>query len=458
MVLGIVLTAELIALLLATARLSVPAHFWDDLARTSFFLLWIALCSAGALCRLRPALARLGVERGSALALALLLAVTALFSQVAWWAASSGFDLSLGDSLPGGGHAAFLFGNLAICLIVGGTVLRYFYVTDQWRRNVEGEARARIDALQARIRPHFLYNSMNTIASLTRSNPIQAERAVEDLADLFRANLSEARNVVRLAEEVEIARTYERIEQLRLGTRLRVDWRLGELPDDAPVPGMFLQPLLENAIYHGIERLPGGGTVTIAGSMDGTMTEIRMENPLPSLAAGSVRPGNRIALANLRERLALLYAGAAALETDEQANRFVVRLRFPSRTAAGARVNDPVTPLSVLVVDDEAPARERLVRLLDEIPGTRLAAEAATGRAALERAAELRPDVVLLDVRMPEMDGVETARHLALLPAAPAVVFTTAYDEYALAAFEAQAIGYLLKPVRREARASWRPR
>jgi two-component system, LytTR family, response regulator AlgR len=113
-------------------------------------------------------------------------------------------------------------------------------------------------------------------------------------------------------------------------------------------------------------------------------------------------------------------------------------------------VNDPVTPLSVLVVDDEAPARERLVRLLDEIPGMRLAAEAATGREALERAAELRPDVVLLDVRMPEMDGVETARHLALLPAAPAVVFTTAYDEYALAAFEAQAIGYLLKPVRRD--------
>jgi two-component system sensor histidine kinase AlgZ len=330
MVLGIVLTAELIALLLATARLSVPARFWDDLARTSFFLLWIALCSAGALCRLRPELAKLGVERGSALALALLLAVTALFSQIAWWAASSGFDLSLGDSMPGGGHAAFLLGNLAISLIVGGTLLRYFYVTDQWRRNVEGEARARIDALQARIRPHFLYNSMNTIASLTRSNPVEAERAVEDLADLFRANLSEARNVVRLAEEIEIARTYQRIEQLRLGARLRVDWRLDALPDDAPVPGMFLQPLLENAIYHGIERLPGGGTVTIAGSSDGATTEIRIENPLPSLAAGSVRPGNRIALANLRERLALLYAGAASLETEEEADRFVVRLRFPS--------------------------------------------------------------------------------------------------------------------------------
>jgi two-component system response regulator AlgR len=106
--------------------------------------------------------------------------------------------------------------------------------------------------------------------------------------------------------------------------------------------------------------------------------------------------------------------------------------------------------VSVLVVDDEAPARQRLVRLIGEIAGARVAAEAANGREALERALEVKPDVVLLDVRMPEMDGIETARHLALLPAAPAVVFTTAYDEYALAAFEAQAIGYLLKPVRRD--------
>jgi len=106
--------------------------------------------------------------------------------------------------------------------------------------------------------------------------------------------------------------------------------------------------------------------------------------------------------------------------------------------------------IGVLVVDDEAPARERLVRLVGEIAGARVVAEAANGREALARAEELKPDVVLLDVRMPEMDGIEAARHLALLPVAPAVVFTTAYDEYALAAFEAQAIGYLLKPVKRD--------
>jgi two-component system, LytTR family, response regulator AlgR len=113
-------------------------------------------------------------------------------------------------------------------------------------------------------------------------------------------------------------------------------------------------------------------------------------------------------------------------------------------------VSEAPAKVSVLVVDDEAPARQRLVRLVGEIAGARVAAEAANGREALQRAIEFKPDVVLLDVRMPEMDGIEAARHLALLPVAPAVIFTTAYDEYALAAFEAQAIGYLLKPVRRD--------
>jgi two-component system response regulator AlgR len=113
-------------------------------------------------------------------------------------------------------------------------------------------------------------------------------------------------------------------------------------------------------------------------------------------------------------------------------------------------VNAGAAPVTVLIVDDEPPARERLRRLLAEIPSARVLAEAATGREALAQAEALNPDVVLLDVRMPEMDGLEAARHLGLLKPPPAIVFTTAYDEYALAAFEAQAIGYLLKPIRRD--------
>ncbi len=110
----------------------------------------------------------------------------------------------------------------------------------------------------------------------------------------------------------------------------------------------------------------------------------------------------------------------------------------------------PNEPLRALIVDDEAPARARLHRLVEELPGVTVAGEAANGREALELCARLEPDVVLLDVRMPGMDGIEVARHLGTFEDPPAVIFTTAYDEYAVEAFEAQAVGYLLKPVRQE--------
>jgi two-component system, LytTR family, response regulator AlgR len=106
--------------------------------------------------------------------------------------------------------------------------------------------------------------------------------------------------------------------------------------------------------------------------------------------------------------------------------------------------------LRALIVDDEAPARERLRRLLEELGDVAIVGEAASGAEALDRCATLDPDLVLLDVRMPGMDGIEAARHLGTLDDPPAVIFTTAYDEYALAAFETEAVGYLLKPVRRE--------
>ena len=169
--------------------------------------------------------------------------------------------------------------NAGITFVVTALALRYFYVTHEWRHNVELQAKARVHALQARIRPHFLFNSMNTIAALTRSNPARAEEAVQDLADLFRANLNEKRNQISLAEEIDVARTYQRMEQLRLGDRLRVEWKIDSLPTDALVPGLTLQPLLENAIYHGIEPRPDGGVVTVTGEFNKGMITIVVTQP-----------------------------------------------------------------------------------------------------------------------------------------------------------------------------------
>jgi two-component system sensor histidine kinase AlgZ len=210
--------------------------------------------------------------------------------------------------------------------------LRYTYVFQQWRLRVEGEARARIGALQARIRPHFLYNSMNTIAALTRSDPARAEDAVLDLADLFRASLDERRGLITLAEELEATRTYQRIEQLRLGARLRVRWDVQELPQKALVPALTLQPLLENAIGHGVENLPDGGEVTVEGTCADGMLLLTVRNPLPLDGAtddvGQER-GLGIALDNIRERLALLFGTRASIAAGRDGDEFAVQLRLP---------------------------------------------------------------------------------------------------------------------------------
>jgi two-component system sensor histidine kinase AlgZ len=337
-VLAVVLLAELVAILLALARHEVGDQFWDNLARISLFLLWCTLLSAALLCASRERFAGRGPASASAIALGMVLACVTLVSAGAWWMgrAWQGLPalLAVGDT---GELPAFLLANLLIAAIVTSLLLRYFWVTAQWRRNVEQEAMARIRALQARIRPHFLFNSMNTIAALTRSNPAHAEEAVEDLADLFRASLSEATATVTLKEELELSRIYQRIEAHRLGERLAVEWRVEALPLRARIPALSIQPLLENAIYHGIEQLPGGGAVVVEGHYDEAagLIELSIENPLPGELPPDAghRQGNRIALDNLRQRFALAWGKRASVDAGPHGDRYRVKLKFPAELA-----------------------------------------------------------------------------------------------------------------------------
>jgi len=210
------------------------------------------------------------------------------------------------------GHWRWLGGNLLIALIVSAVALRYFYVQHQWRAQLERETRARIQALQSRIRPHFLFNSMNTIASFTRSHPEVAEQVVEDLADLFRVSVSDARVPSSLARELELARQYLRIEGLRLGTRLRVSWALADFPPGARVPALTLQPLLENAVYHGVEPDPRGGRIEVSletheHGWSGQTIRLRIMNSIPP--EGSRRAGHGVGLENVQERLEAFFGG-----------------------------------------------------------------------------------------------------------------------------------------------------
>ena len=326
MVLAVVLIAELVALTLSLARPDAP--FLTELARISMFLQRLGLTSAALLCYTRRWLARLRVPAATMAVFVLMLANTAVISELALWFGTATGGAGLTSNLFPSNHWPFLLRNAGICLIVTALLLRYFFVTHQWQRHLRAEAHSRIQALQARIRPHFLFNSMNTIAALTRSDPRRAEEAVEDLADLFRATLRDSHSPLRLKEELELTRIYQRIEALRLGERLTVVWDVGELPMRAFVPGLTVQPQLENAIYHGIEPLQGGGTVTIAGRLVGGEVELVVTNPVAE-KTGAERNGNRLALDNIRQRLDLAYGGRGSLTIEQSRDRYRVIVRFP---------------------------------------------------------------------------------------------------------------------------------
>ncbi len=326
LVFAVVVIAELLAFILTLVSPGVVDSPWVNLGLISIFMQWIALTSAALLCICRPMLARLGNTVAALVSYMLVLLVTAFISEVAFWImVTSTIFPDFGTEQ----HAVFLLRNLIISTVVAAIVLRYLYVQFQWRQQLKAEARARIQALQARIRPHFLFNSLNTIAALTRMSPELAESAIEDLSDLFRASLNSSHQQSTFADEVALAQHYLNIENLRLGERLTVQWDIGQVPQHVSVPPLILQPLLENAIYHGIERLPDGGTITVEGGSNGKQVEIIISNPVPEQETGGQREGNRIAQENIRQRLQIAFGEQSALLTSLQHSVYKVVLKFP---------------------------------------------------------------------------------------------------------------------------------
>ncbi|MDX1402884.1 MAG: histidine kinase [Woeseiaceae bacterium] len=322
-VLVILLVAELVAIILTLAAYE-PGKFLTELAMTSLFLLWLALAGTAMMCRIRPWAEKLGNTQAFVISFLLLEVMCLVLAEVTYW-----LTVKFGEAvIIDASHGEFLLHTAAVSSIVIALTMRYLYVSSEWRRSVVLEAQARISALQALIRPHFLFNSMNTIASLTRSDPKRAEEAVEDLADLLRANLNASKDRTTLKEELEVAAIYQRIEKLRLGDRLNVQWDVGELPMRALIPSLTIQPLLENAIYHGIELLPDGGEVKVSGRrVDGDL-QIVVRNPVATDAVRK-KSGNQMAMANIRQRFDLAYGNRATVEAEEKDNVYNVKLQFP---------------------------------------------------------------------------------------------------------------------------------
>lgn len=320
----VVLVAELVAIVLTIAALTPESQFLVELSKTSFFVLWISLPGTALMCLIKNHLESAGRTRAFVISFLVLEIMCVALAEGAWQITRIyGQSLIIHDL-----HSTFIFKTFAISSIVIALAMRYLYISSEWRRSIVIEAQSRIGALQALIRPHFLFNSMNTIASLTRTDPRKAEEAVEDLSDLFRANLSSSGSRASLKQEFEIAAIYQRIEKLRLGERLTVRWDIAALPMRARIPSLTIQPLLENAIHHGVELLPDGGEVSITGGRDENDLSVIISNPI---AAGKRRAkdGNNMAMSNIRQRFELAYGNKASVDVDELVDRFVVTLRFP---------------------------------------------------------------------------------------------------------------------------------
>jgi len=319
----LVLLVELLSLLLALAP-SGSTGFWDRLALISLFAQWLALMNASLLCAFKNWLNRQRVVLCAVTSFGMMLLVSLLLS---------GLTIYLSELIGLGGFANnesmyFILRNLAISGIIYAVVLRYYYVQYQWRNNLQVQSHAQIQALKARIRPHFLFNSMNTIASLVHIDADLAEKAVEDLSDLFRASLQDKTSHT-LRDELDLTASYLDIEHLRLGERLSVMWQLDDAAMDIEVPALCLQPLAENAIYHGIEPVPEGGELKITSQVDNNRLCLSVSNPISGENAMNRHRGNNMAQDNIKTRLSLMYGDEAEFIINAEPHRYTISIGIP---------------------------------------------------------------------------------------------------------------------------------
>jgi two-component system sensor histidine kinase AlgZ len=325
-VLVLILLSEAFVTALILIESGLAGFQWERFATVSYFVQWVALLSVALLCQSRTFMARLALPWAVCWAMSLLMLVCFFISLAAETILPF---LGIGYQI----NWSWIVGNILISAIFGGMGLRYFYVQSQWRLKSQAELNSRLQALQARIRPHFFFNSLNTVASLIAIDADKAETMLVDLSSLFRVVLKDQDAQVDIAAEIELGRRYLNIEQHRLGDRLKLEWQLPDQLPNIQVPQLLLQPLLENAIYHGIQPLIDGGRVVIKLSVGEEKKDkerrwfLSIENNKPELAVA--KSGHQISLSNITMRLEAVFADAAALSFVETANQYRVMIELP---------------------------------------------------------------------------------------------------------------------------------
>ena len=322
-VLRLVVLAQAVAVVLAFSP-GIDSDPWYRLGVISLFVHWVALLTTLCFCYWRSGLNKLRPTPLLLVCIAIFASCTVLVSVLAYyWLSAQRMTMTQG-------MLAFVLANLMICLIVAIIAIQFFIIHSEKNQQIRAQSRAEFTALQARIEPHFLFNSLNTVAELTQVNPDAAEKALLDLSALFRAALH-AGEKVSLAEELSLAQQYLSLEQWRLGDRMQVNW---ELPAQLPIltlPALTVQPLLENAVRHGIERSTATAVLQITLVESRHAVTIVITNPV--VAAKASRSGNGIALSNIRQRLQLHYGAAAQLHSALHDGQFRVKLVLPKEPA-----------------------------------------------------------------------------------------------------------------------------
>lgn len=323
----LVLISELFVVVQQLALPGLIPMSWSRLAISSFFVQWIVLTSSAFIYLIRPYLKKRPIVQVVAITLCGVAVITLLFTL-------ANQQLTLLSATDW--HQ--IIRNIVVALIIGTLLLRYFYIQHEVYIQQQVIHNARLDSLLGNIRPHFLFNSMNIITSLIRTDPEKAEQVIEDLSDLFRSSLQNNNAVIPIRQEIELSHSYLRIEQNRLGDRLQVHWHKTELPGHVTIPPFTLQPLVENAVYHGIQSLVEGGRINISIDHCHDEVQISVENPMP--LKETISRGNRMALNNIRSRLVMLYGDKARLTTEvkDAGNKMVhvARVVYPYNREPGA--------------------------------------------------------------------------------------------------------------------------
>ena len=327
-ILYITLISQLLAIILALNSSVNLGEFWSTLSLNSLFILWVSFACAAIACSLRKVINQWSSMKAC---LFMFIIINLATLSVSWLTYDALPKLELFIK-PSTDPIAFYLQNIGISTIFSIILLRFLFIQFQWKLHTRAEADAKLDALQARIRPHFLFNSLNTIASLTRVNPALAETLTENLAELFRATMQTSHRLVPLQQEMNLVRQYLMIEQSRLGSRLTTDIDLSNIPNDALIPPLSIQPLVENAIYHGIEPCADGGLLRIIGTHNEGLLSIHISNPLPPYIASTKRPSNHLALDNIRLRLQQLFTTRAQLLISSSDGQFHAQLNIPYQT------------------------------------------------------------------------------------------------------------------------------